>query len=449
MVNSLMQHNAQDLNNEMAWLTRVIYASFKLYFRNPCEYKSLDEIVPPVYDSSSPFAQLIRKYNFSFDERLALALALAPHIDSKLLDIFFRKNPNTDRNYSEFGGLKGTHHNGFLPTGETLAFILAGDDLGRKIPLLSLFSPGHPFVKDQILYQEPSADGAPRLSGALKARDEFVEMVTTGYARKPDFNAGFPAVCISTRQTWDDLVLNAGTRIQVDEILAWMEHGNTLLNEWDMGRKFRPGYRCLFYGPPGTGKTMTACLLGKATGREVYKIDLSMIISKWVGETEKNLGRIFDKAQSKGWILFFDEADALFGKRTEISSSHDRYANQEVAYLLQRIELFDGVTILATNLKDNLDQAFTRRFESLVYFPPPNASERRLIWQKAFSDKAKLAPDIDLDKISEQYDLTGATIMNVVRYASLQAIRRNEREIRLADLSQGIRKEYAKEGRTV
>jgi hypothetical protein len=449
MVNQTIEHNARDLNCEMEWLLKVIYASFKLYFKNPCEYTILEDIALPVYNSSSAFAQLTRKYNFNFTERLAMALSLAPHIDSKLLDIFFCKNPNTDRNYTEFGGLKGTHHCGFLPTGETLAFVCAGDDLSKKISLLSLFAPEHPFSRDQLLYLESSADGEPLLSGALKARQEFIEMVTMGHVKKPDFNASFPAVRISTNQTWDDLVLNSSTQVQIDEILAWIEHGDTLLHEWGMGRKFRPGYRCLFYGPPGTGKTMTACLLGHATGREVYKIDLSMIISKWVGETEKNLGRVFDKAQSKGWILFFDEADALFGKRTDISSSHDRYANQEVAFLLQRIELFDGITILATNLKDNLDEAFTRRFESLVYFPQPKASERRLIWKNAFSEKVALAADIDLDTISEQYNLTGATIMNVVRYASLQTIRRNEREITLADISQGIKKEYAKEGKSV
>jgi len=194
---------------------------------------------------------------------------------------------------------------------------------------------------------------------------------------------------------------------------------------------------------------MTACLLGQATGKEVYKIDLSMVVSKWVGETEKNLGRVFDKAQSKGWILFFDEADALFGKRTDISSSHDRYANQEVAFLLQRIEVFDGITILATNLKDNLDEAFTRRFESLVYFPQPKPIERKLIWQKSFSDKTTLAADVDLDRLAEQYNLTGATIMNVVRYASLQTIKRKSSEVQLSDIIQGIKKEYTKEGKTI
>jgi hypothetical protein len=450
MVMQVLNDNAADLAREIQWLQEVIYVSFKLYFKNPCPYNSIYELTPPDHTASqSQFATAIKRYGLDFDERVVLILAIVPHIDSKVLDIFFCKNPNTDRSYSEFGGLKGNNHSGFLPTGETVSFILAGDSLQKKISLLNLFSPDHPFGRNQVLYLDEPAPGEPLWSGALKIEDEFFDSVTLGGIRKPRFNAGFPAIRIETKLGWDDVVLNPTTKMQVTEILGWIDHGTTLMQDWGMQKKFRPGYRCLFYGPPGTGKTMTACLLGQASNREVYKVDLSMVISKWVGETEKNLARVFDRAQNKDWILFFDEADALFGKRTDISSSHDRYANQEVAYLLQRIELFDGIVILATNLKDNLDEAFTRRFESLVYFPQPKAAERKLIWEKAFSEKATLAPDVDMDKLSEQFNLTGATIMNVVRYASLQAIARNSQIIQQQDLMQGIRKEYAKDGKTL
>ncbi|MCA9542647.1 MAG: ATP-binding protein, partial [Myxococcales bacterium] len=187
----------------------------------------------------------------------------------------------------------------------------------------------------------------------------------------PAFGADFPARHIETELDWDSLVLHPGTRAQVDEIETWLQHGPTLLYEWGMAARLRPGYRSLFYGPPGTGKTMTACLLGKATDRPVFKVDLSLVVSKYIGETEKNLARVFDQAQYKGWILFFDEADALFGKRSETRDAHDRYANQEVSFLLQRIETFDGVAILASNQKETLDQAFTRRFESMFDFPLP------------------------------------------------------------------------------
>ena len=244
--------------------------------------------------------------------------------------------------------------------------------------------------------------------------------------------------------TW---CLHPGTSMQVDEIHAWVEHGEVLMNEWGMASKLRPGYRSLFYGPPGTGKTMTACLLGKASGRDVYKVDLSLVVSKYIGETEKNLGKVFDQAQNKDWILFFDEADALFGKRSETKDSHDRYANQEISFLLQRIETFDGIAILASNFRENLDKAFTRRFESVIYFPMPRVEERLRLWQQGFSARAELDPLVDLKKIARGHELSGGTIMNVIRYASMQALRRGEARIGLDDIQHGIRRELVKEGK--
>ena len=200
---------------------------------------------------------------------------------------------------------------------------------------------------------------------------------------------------------------------------------------------------------PGTGKTLTAGLLGKHTGHPVYKIDLSAVVSKYIGETEKNLSRIFDEAESKDWILFFDEADALFGKRTKVDHAHDRYANQEVSYLLQRLEHFDGVAILATNMKANLDRAFARRFESIIHFPVPNPSEREKLWQNGFSKECTLDKDVDLKRLAERYELTGGTTMNVILYSSLKAINRKSKVIKLSDVEEGIKKEYQKEGRTL
>src|SRR5262249_46521096 len=152
---------------------------------------------------------------------------------------------------------------------------------------------------------------------------------------------------IHTDLDWSELVLEEDTLHGVQEIRDWLEFGDTLLDEWGMRKKIKPGFRALFHGPPGTGKTFTATLLGKSAGREVYRIDLSMVVSKYIGETEKNLSGVFDQAEHKHWILFFGEADALFGRRTQTTSSNDRYANQEVSYLLQRMEDFPGVVILA------------------------------------------------------------------------------------------------------
>ena len=215
-----------------------------------------------------------------------------------------------------------------------------------------------------------------------------------------------------------------------------------------MRDKLRPGYLSLFHGAPGTGKTLSASLVGKQCGREVYKLDLSMVVSKYIGETEKNLARVFDLAEHREWILFFDEADALFGQRTRVADAHDRYANQEVSFLLQRVEEFAGVVILASNLKANIDDAFLRRFHSVVHFPMPGPAERLRLWREAFPRRARLEERIDLAAIAERHELSGGTIMNAVRHASLAALARASELVLLDDVEEGIRRELLKEGRS-
>jgi SpoVK/Ycf46/Vps4 family AAA+-type ATPase len=255
----------------------------------------------------------------------------------------------------------------------------------------------------------------------------------------------FPAQRLDTSLGWEDLVLHPGTQRQLQELRSFIDHGDTLLHEWGMAARLRPGFRALFYGPPGTGKTLSAALLGKLTGREVYRIDLSLVVSKYIGETEKNLSRIFDRAEHRDWILFFDEADALFGKRSETKDAHDRYANQEVSYLLQRVETFNGMVILASNLRDNVDPAFLRRFEAVVYFPLPRAEERLRLWQEGFSPKAQV--QADLRAIAKEHELSGGAILNVIRTVSLAAISEGQRPITREDLTAAIRRELSKEGR--
>lgn len=214
-----------------------------------------------------------------------------------------------------------------------------------------------------------------------------------------------------------------------------------------MGKYLKPGYRALFHGPSGTGKTLTASLLGKHTGRDVYRIDLSQVVSKFIGETEKNLARIFTKAEDRNWILFFDEADALFGKRTSVRDAHDRYANQEVSYLLQRIESFDGLVILASNLRNNIDEAFLRRFQSVIHFPKPTAAERLKMWQRMLPEQATLPDSLNLPALCKRHELTGAAIAGIIQYACLQALDRGGTELDLRDIELAIAREYEKEGR--
>lgn len=444
---SAIEANARDLEQELSWFVALLDARFSAYFAEGPTAPAAGAIEPPdLAGSESSYATLVRRSALAEAERVALVLALVPHLRPELLDIFFTKNSVFDRRFTEFGGEWDVSGGGFTPTGETLQFVLAGGDLSDRFWVASMLAPELPLVGRGILRLESDGLGVTSMTSRLVPSDDVVSMVTTGRLRRPQFGADFPARLITTELSWDDLVLHPGTRRQIGEIETWVRHGDTLMNEWGMAAKLRPGHRVLFHGSPGTGKTMTASLLGKYTDRDVYKVDLSLVVSKYIGETEKNLGRVFDSAQNKQWILFFDEADALFGKRSETKDAHDRYANQEVSYLLQRIESFDGIALLASNRRDDLDDAFTRRFEAVIHFPIPRAEERLRLWNQAFSPKSTLAAEIDLERIAREHALTGGNIMNVVRFASLDALDAGTSVISDDALRRGIRRELSKDG---
>lgn len=445
-----LQENARDLERELDWFAGVLDCRLKSYFGKNGSNASVFDILPPdLNGSNSPYAQFLRHYQWSFAERIVVLLALIPFIRPQLLDVLWAKNEATERGFTEFGGLHGATHGGFIPTGETAAFILAGDDLATRFELTRIFEGDHFFARHNILHVSPVNASESILSGAITISREYRHLFTSGIQSKPHFNSAFPARLIETQLDWSNLVLPLSTLEQLDEIKHWILYGQRLLNDWEMDKKLQPGFTSLFYGPPGTGKTLSACLLGKHCGCDVYKIDLSMIASKYIGETEKNLARIFDMAEHRNWILFFDEADALFGKRTQVQDSHDRFANQEISFLLQRIEEFHGVVILASNIRANIDDAFIRRFHSVIYFPMPKPTERLRIWKNAFSPKTTFDQQVNLDTVADKYDLSGGTIMNVVRYSSLKALSRNSNTILLADIENGVRREFLKEGRTV
>ena len=442
--------NALTLKHELEWLRQVIDHRFALYFEQDGQGDDLDQLPPPdLQADASIYADIVRHFQMSAAERLVLALALAPHVVPQLLDCFFVRNEQFGRGFSEFGGIKGQQHSGFLPTGETAAFLLAANDLSRRFTALRLFDEGHFFHQQKILTLERSTRQEPLLSGALVLSSEYLNYFTTGTAYQPRFSSEFPAQRIATELTWDDLVLEPNVMDEVREILAWLQHKDTLLADARLGRKLKPGYRALFYGPPGTGKTLTATILGRETGLAVYRVDLSKVVSKYIGETEKNMANIFDQAENKQWILFFDEADALFGKRTNTTDAKDRHANQEVAYLLQRVEEFPGVVILASNLKANLDEAFIRRFQSMVFFPMPKARERLKLWQSAFPAQCEPAPQLDLRQIAEAHEMAGGAINNVMLHCALRALVRGDKRLYQEDLEEEIRREFKKEGKTV
>ena len=437
-----------DLGKLLVYLEKVIQGRLITHFsKDGVEFNFEDIKLPVLSNKQGPFSNFIQKQHPTKAEFLFLSLALAPYISPSFLAKTIQSNLPQSGDFPEIGGEKGDNNRGFLPTGETVLFLIAGLDLEKRMETLSLFSSENWLFKKGILSLEKVKSGLSKSAGRIVLDEEYAELFTTGKQTLPVLSTEFPAQHLETAQSWQDLVLPKKALERLAEIKIWVNHHDTLMNDWGMRKKLKPGYRCLFHGPPGTGKTMTATLLGKQTGKEVFRIDLSSVVSKYIGETEKNLATLFNKAQNKNWILFFDEADALFGKRTNVRDAHDKYANQEISYLLQRIESFPGLIILASNLKSNMDDAFSRRFHSTIYFPIPNEKERLQLWKKAFPEKTKLAQDIDLEAIANQFELTGANIMNVVQYACLQALAKKASTIQLLDIRKGIVKEYEKEGK--
>lgn len=255
-------------------------------------------------------------------------------------------------------------------------------------------------------------------SVALKIAD-----LSFAIRRKTDHALGAIAEPFSTTLTWDDVVLNDKVMEVLTEIQSYARHRELVYDHWGFRKKisYGRGLSCLFAGPPGTGKTMMSAVLAESLGRELYRVDLSRVVSKWVGETEKNLALAFDEAERGQLVLLFDEADALFSKRTKGKSSNDRFANMEINYLLQRMESFDGMSILTTNKEKAIDEAFKRRIKFKVSFPMPEANLRAQLWQRMLPPEASVESNIDFAWLGEQFEMSGGNIRNATLRAAFYA----------------------------
>ncbi|MDT9685272.1 ATP-binding protein [Streptomyces sp. TRM76323] len=290
------------------------------------------------------------------------------------------------------------------------------------------------------------ADAGARLAG--NGRPEPVaDHVEPAIATVTRGRSGSTVRSIVPRRTVDDLVLPDVQFQQILEIASAFRAWPRISETWGFARRSaHGGVKALFTGEPGTGKTMSAEIVTGMLGLELLKVDLAQVVSKWVGETEKNMETAFRQAEESHAVLLFDEADALFGKRGEVKHGTDRYANMEVGYLLQRLEASDGLVILTSNLKDNIDPAFTRRFHFVVHFPRPGAAERRRLWRLAFPQEAPLAPDVDLDALA-RLDMTGAGITAAARTAALAAADGGGDAIAMRHVVRGVARQFQREAR--
>jgi AAA+ superfamily predicted ATPase len=249
---------------------------------------------------------------------------------------------------------------------------------------------------------------------------------------------------------WDDLILAEKVKGQLNPLVDYLQHQETIFHRWG-ARDVRPrgyGIKALFSGPPGTGKTMAAEVIAGELGLDMFRVDLSQVISRWVGETEKNLKQIFDAAEGGVALILFDEADALFGSRGDVKQAQDRFANQEVSFLLQRLEVFEGCAVLTTNLQENIDEAFLRRFGAVVEFQMPSPKQREMLWHRAIPKEAPKSNDLDIERLAKEFVLAGGSIVNAAINACVLAAKDNS-DVQMKHAVRAVGKELVKMGKQV
>ncbi|MFF0204620.1 ATP-binding protein [Streptomyces sp. NPDC005017] len=382
------------------------------------------------YAGDGPLSRVVKDCALDPAEALTLVAAVAPEIDEK---------------FSVYYGLLTDRPGVAHLTGEVVRN-LCGRTFAGRLAARDLLST-HGRLRGARLLDLAPDDGAA-LAGRVTPHRSLVAFLTggsVGGGPLPDL----PVDRMDTAHTLDDIVVPGQVRRQLGAVLERVRHKHTVLEEWGFAREHDGvrGTLVLFHGPPGTGKSMTAAVLGRTVGVPAYRVDVSALVSKYIGETEKNLARLFDWAEEEECFLVFDEADAVFGRRTEVSDARDRYANQEVSYLLQRVERHPGVVILTTNLLGNLDDAFTRRIDLRVEFPVPGVAERLAIWRGVLPAAVPVAPDVDLTGLAERYPLTGAEIRDAA-VAAAYAAAANGRTVTAEHLTSGVLTAFAKSGRT-
>ncbi|HEY1704243.1 MAG TPA: ATP-binding protein [Trebonia sp.] len=391
--------------------------------------------------------RLAREFGLSSLDAGILLIAVAPDLDRAFEACYGYLNDDVTRRRAtvslalELAGqsaLDPAARGRFGETGPLIAGnLLVLEDADRPLLTRGLRVPDR--VADYLLGDPAGGDSADDALRALRAaRRELARSVGTGVRRVE------PAV------GWDDLVLPEEPAQTLRELVDRVQNRDLVLGTWGLrvGGGRGHGVTALFAGESGTGKTLAAEVVAGELGLDLFVAELSALVDKYVGETEKNLERVFEQSERGNAVLLFDEADAIFGKRSETKDAHDRYANMESSYLLQRLESFDGVAILTTNLRGNIDDAFTRRFDVMAHFPFPDKELRRLLWAGCLTGAVPVAGDIDLDSIAAGFELAGGSIRAAATTAAYLAAAAG-RPVEHADLLAGARREYRKQGRLV
>lgn len=434
-----------DIEADLIWLENLIQyqlgkASNELIDR----IENNGEILPPALSEGGFYSDNLLSWNPSEVERGLIVIGLALYFKPSIFDPLLKTAKDFNYTETHLGGVIGTAQTPFVPTGETAIFLLTNRSVEERMLILHCLNQEHWLFEKGILLFEYKEPGLPLTFQPFYLSSDYMEIFSKGVATKPNYSSQFPASLVKTNMEWSDLVVSKELIKEIRDIELWLEYEQRLFGEMGLGRKIKEGYKVVFYGPSGTGKTLVAGLIGKKYDRDVYRIDLSQLSSKYIGETEKNIDNLFKQARNKNWILFFDEGESLFGKRSQMGQSNERYGNQQVGFLLQRMEDHPGVVILATNLKSSIDEAFSRRFQKMIYFEAPDFENRLDLWKKALEGTLPLADDVDLRLISKEHKLVGGQIVNIVKQIILRELGAKSEVIRLKTLEEAIAEEERK-----
>lgn len=442
---SAVESYTEDLENDLNWLHRVIeYQLGLLSESEKNEFERKNCFIPNIPSNKSFYGKFIVENKLSLVERGLLVIGLAtyfrPYVFNELLKIA-RNNQVGD---SRIGGLINNNQMYFIPTGETAIFLLTNGSLKERMMVLEVLNPQHWLFEDEILKFDYSELYLPNSYFPFSLTKDYMEYFTTGKFSSPDYSTQFPATKVDVLLDWEDVVISDKLKTEISDLEYWIQFEHDLFNKYGWGKKIKRGYKVIFHGPSGTGKTLVAGLIGKKYEKEVYRVDVSQLSSKYIGETEKNIENLFQQAKNKNWILFFDEGETLFSKRSNTGGANERYGNQQVGFLLQKIEDHPGVVILATNLKGNLDDAFLRRFQKMIYFEFPDEVSRLDLWTKSFENTIPLSPEIDLKLIAKEYELVGGQIVNVIKQVILRELGNGSKFINKRTLVACIKEELQK-----
>jgi AAA+ superfamily predicted ATPase len=412
----------------------------------PIEWPALDP-------EAGPYSNICCK--LSAAERTLLLFSLLPHYAPEVLrELIAPVQQGLIIANAHVGGYVKRTSQQFIPTLQTILFACAGTDKAEQQLFYRALALEGSLLKRQIISLRSFEYSEPVISDKELIPDlaeEYVHFILQGRQPRPDFGKNFPAKILVTDKEWDQLVLNPVTKRNVNLLIDWVEHGVSFSNETK--GFFNPGFPALFYGPPGTGKSLSAALIGKHCGLNVFRVDASRIVSKYIGETEKNLVALFERMklendrELKKPILFFDEADVLFSKRTEVKDAKDKWANMETSVLLPLIEEYGGLVIVATNLEYNLDPAMDRRFQLKIKFPALSYNERVLVWDKGLPP-AYSYPASNSSSELARYKLSPASIINVLKGGCMAAHKRGSKIVTGKDMEHYISLEFGKSGLT-